>query len=473
MPSNGTISEQLADYVTGMTIGDLPTEVVDKTKLCILDTIGCMLAGSRDEVGIRITAHALRYGLPGPCTVFGHPEAVGPEHAALANGTTAHVLEWDDGHRPSDNHIAGAVVPAALAIAQATEASGAELLLGVTLGYDVMGRVGEAVCLPRQGQFFHGNGTCGVFGAAAAAGKLLGLNAGQLANALGIAGDGASGLREFRPTGADCKSLHVGRAAQTGVTAAFLAAEGFHGSATILEGQYGFCSAMTPEARPELIGVELGQRFAVLESGFKVHACVGTLALPVDAALWLRKEHDIDPGSIQRIKVALPDSVRGDHMLRQRPPPDVGNARFSISFTVAAAFHDGEVTHRQVSRAGLANPGIAALEERVEYVADPEVEAIFRAQKRDEPFFFTPCAVEVECGGRSYRRLERTPLGYDPQQRGLNEAQVEAKFRSAVDMLLSAPSGDRVVDWVFGLDNGSKVGDFAGLIEYEAMSPRG
>ncbi len=462
---NQTISERLADYVTGMKIGDLPSEVVDKTKLCILDTIGCMLAGSRDEVGVRIIAHALRYGPPGPCTVFGHLRSLGPEHAALANGTLAHVLEWDDGHRPSGNHIGGVVVPAALTMAQAIGASAPELLLSVTLGYDVMGRVGEAVCLPRNVTPFHGNGTVGVFGAAAAAGRLLGLNAGQLANALGIAGDGASGLREFpRPNGMDCKPLHVGRAAQTGITAALLAAEGFQGPDTILEGRAGFCAAMTPEARLELICLELGQRFAVLESGFKVHACMGQFTA-IDAALWLRKEYDLDPASIQRIKIAMPVSARiNDPVRKQRHPSNVGNARYSIPFTVAAALIDGEVTHRQISRTRLADPVIAALAERVEFVSDPEVEAIFVAQKRDEPYFHIPLSVEVECGGHSYRRLERTPFGYDPQQRGLTQAQAVAKFRSMVDGVLSETQADRVVDWVLGLDNGSAVAHLSSLL---------
>ncbi|MBI2986719.1 MAG: MmgE/PrpD family protein [Deltaproteobacteria bacterium] len=462
MPSNGTISERLAEYVAGMAIGDLPLEVVAKTKQCILDTIGCMLRGSRDEVGARITAHALRYGSPGPCTVFGRSGSVGPEHAALANGTLAHVLEWDDGHRPSDNHMSGAVVPVALAMAQARGASGSELLLSVTLGYDVAGRVGEAVCLPRKGRPFHGNGTVGVFGSAAAAGRLLGLNAGQLANALGVAGDGASGLAEWRSSGMDCKPFQVGRAAQTGITAALLAAEGFQGPATILEGRYGFCAAMTPEPRPELICAELGQRFAVVESGFKVHACLGGNFTAVDAALWLRKEYHLDPGSIQRIKVALPEWYRDDHARKHRPPPTIGTARCSISFTVAAALHDGEVTYRQISRDKLADPGIAALEERVELVLDPEVQEIFEAQKRDDPFFFVPCAVEVECRGRSYRRLERTPFGYDPK-RGLTQEQVVAKFRTLVDGVLSEAQADRAVEWVFGLDNGSKVADLSSL----------
>lgn len=471
MSSNGTILEQLADYVTGMTIGDLPHEVVDKTKLCILDTIGCALRGSRDEVAVRTAAHALRHGPSGPCNVFGHSGSVGPEHAALANGTSAHILEWDAGHRPSDNHLGGVVVPAALAMAQVTGASGPEFLLSVTLGYDVMGRVGDAVCLPRnrtpgKWQRFHGTGTTGGFGSAAAAGKLLGLTPRQLTNALGIAGDAASGLREISPTGVECFGLHAGRASQTGVTAALLASEGLQGPATILEGQHGFCNAMTPEARPELICVELGQRFAVVESGFKVHASHGGgLFTAIDAALWLRQEHNLDPASIQRITAVLPESARDHYAHQQRPPPSVTTARFSVSFTVAAALHDGEVTHRQLSQDRLADPGIAALEQRVEFSTDPEVQEIFDAQKRDEPFFFTPCALEIESGGRTYRRLERTPLGYDPLERGLTQAQVVAKFRSVVDGLLSTASADRVIDWVFGLDRDSRVGDLDGVLE--------
>src|SRR6478672_5413650 len=110
MTAGSPIAERLGDYVAGMELGDLPAEVVEKTRLCILDTLGCMLAGAGDEVGERITAHALRHGPAGPCSVFGATGLVGPEHAGLANGTTAHVLEWDDGHRPSGNHIGCSVV---------------------------------------------------------------------------------------------------------------------------------------------------------------------------------------------------------------------------------------------------------------------------------------------------------------------------------------------------------------------------
>lgn len=462
MPAEATLVEQLGEYVANSAIGDLPQAVLEKAKLCILDTLGCMLAGAGDEVGERITAYAVHHGPGGPCTVFGSAGSVHPEYAALANGTTAHTLEWDDGHRPSGNHIGCVVVPAALAMAQARGATGPELVLAVAVGYDVMGRVGEAVCLPRNATPFHGNGTTGVFGAAAACGKLLGLDARQLANALAIAGDGASGLREFpRPNGADCKPLHVGRAAQTGVTAAYLAAGGFRGPDTILEGAAGFCVAMTPEPRPELICIDLGTRFALMESGFKVHACVGTLALPVDAALWLRQTYDIDAGAIERIVVAFPRSQMDGFARRQRPPQNAGNARFSVSFVVAAALYTGEVTHRQVSRAGLANHDIAALEQKLEFAIDPEVDAIYAAQSRQERYFFIPCAVDVQVRGRRYRRLERTPLGYDPNGRGLDREQVVAKFRSACLGALSPAQMDRAIDWVSGLDAGSSISGLA------------
>jgi len=459
MRSNQTISQQVAEYVTKMTVGDLPPEVIAKTKLCILDAIGCMVAGSQDRVSTIVAKHIKRQGANGTCTLFGHPGCVGPEAAALANGIAAHVLELDDGHRPSDNHLGCVVVPAALAMAQATEAPAAEFLLSASLGYDVMGRVGEAVLLPRQRLPFHGTATTGVFGSAAAAGRLLGLTSAQLVNALGVAGDGASGLGEYRGIGADCKPLHAGRAAQAGITAALLAAEGYQGPPRIFEGQHGFCNAFAGEPRPELICAELGQRFAVLESGFKVHASTGGTFTAIDAALWLRKEYRLQPHSIRRIKIALPRWARERPGAAEkfRHPKSVGESRQSILFVVAAAFHDGEVTHCQHTSAKLVDPGIAALEERIEFTTDREVEEIFNATRLDAQFF-VPCALEVDCGERVYRRLERTPRGYNPD-RSLSQAEVVGKFRSLAKGVLSEPQTDRLIDWALGLDSGSQMRD--------------
>ena len=460
-----TLSQQLAAYVTGSRYEAFSPELIAKTKQVILDTIGCMAAGSRDDVGRMIAAHVLREGPPGPCTVFGHPQRVGPAYAGLANGTTAHALELDDGHRPSGNHQGCAVVPAALAMAEATKASGRDVLSAVILGYDVEGRVGEAVCLPRNATPFHGNGTVGCFGTATAAGHLQGLDTEQLADALGIAGDGASGLREFpRPNGADCKPLHVGRAVQTGIVAAQLAAGGFHGPDTILEGKAGFCAAMTPQPRLELIVRDLGERFAVMESGFKVYACIGNHT-PIEAALWLRRTHAINPDTITHVRIGLPKAGRIEHY-SQKHPQNVSSARFSLSFIIASALLYGEVSQRQMSRAGLADSRVAALEDKTELVHDQEAEEAYAEQDPEAPFLFIPSSVDIETAGAHYRRIERTPSGYDPNSRGLSQEELVAKFHWVVRDVLTTHSAERVVNWVMGLDAQSRIEDLAGLFEY-------
>lgn len=425
MERQATQSEALARYAAGLDLGAVPEAVRRKAVLCILDTIGCIIGGAAERAG-RIVAGAAARGAAGPCTLFGRPERVGIEGAALANGNAAHILELDDGHRPSDNHLGCVVVPAALAAAEHVGASGAELLRSVIAGYDVMGRIGQAVCLPRMGTPFHGTAATGGFGAAAAAGLLLGLAEGQLAHAFGIAGTGASGLREAFTSGGDCKALQVGRAGWTGINAVLLAAAGLEGPREILEGRYGVLDALTPAARPELVTADLGQRFAVMESAFKVHAACGILFTAIDACLALRAEHGLDPASIERIEVAAPGWVRDDPVFARLRPETVGQARFSIPFVVAAALAKGEVSPRQLSAEGMADPATRALEGKVRIVADAEVDRIFEATKEDD-FFFYPSAIRIVAGGREVRRLERSPRGYD-LRRALGAEEVVAKF---------------------------------------------
>jgi 2-methylcitrate dehydratase PrpD len=464
-----TLVQQLAEHVVRTARGNLPEGVLDKAALCVIDAIGCMLIGSKDRVARTVADHAVQRGAMGPSTIVGRSIRVGPEYASAANGTAAHLPEWDDGHRPSGDHLGSVVVPAAMAMAEAVDASVADLLLAVVVGYDAMGRVGESVALPRgEGRYFHGNGVNGGFGAAAAAAKLLGLTNVQVMNALAIAGDGASSLREFRPTGTDMKAFHEGRAAYTGITAAYLAAAGMRGSETIFEGHSGYCGAISPQPRPQLIVAELGNRFAIIETGFKVYPCLGTLQLPVEAVLLLRSEHRIDPASIRRITIALPDWARSTYDVeeesQQRRPTTLGNARFSMSFTVAAALMDGELTQRQFTEQKLLDPQILALEAVMNFVHDEEVEGIFRAQSADEPFFFVPVAVTIEARGKNFRKLVRSPEGYDPKGRGLTPERVLAKFHSIADSELSQATANEITERILGMSDRAKVTDTIRLL---------
>jgi 2-methylcitrate dehydratase PrpD len=345
------------------------------------------------------------------------------------------------------------------------DADGSALLLAVVLGYDAMGRVGEAVCLPRGGgRYFHGNGVNGVFGAAAAAGKLLGLDDQKMASALAIAGDGASGLREWAPTGADVKGLHVGRADHTGITAAYLAAAGLEGSRTVFEGRSGFLGAISPQPRPERVVMDLGTRFAVIEAGFKLYPCVGTLHLPIEAALALRREHSLDATTVDRIRIGLPAWARSEYEDRQRPPRTPGNARFSMSYVVAAALVDGEVAPRHFTAEKIADPALLGLEARAEFVTDAEADEIFTQQKKDETYFFIPCALEIDAAGRTYRRLVRRPIGYDPLERALSDEQLTAKFRLATRGILPEQKTEGLIEWTRGLDQGARIDQLDALL---------
>jgi 2-methylcitrate dehydratase PrpD len=467
---NETMSQTWSRYVLTTKFESLPSEVVEKTEQIILDTIGCMLEGSRDRAGAAAVLYGARFGHKGgKCSIFGRPELVDPEHASLANGTCAHVLELDDGHRPSDNHLGGVLVPAAVAVAQHIGASAKELLMAVTLGYDVMGRIGEAVMLPRISSMFHLTGTTGVFGSAAATGRLMGFSQEQLVNAFGIAGDGAAALKEFQTppfTGMDTKPLHSGRAAQTGMTAAFMAAGGFEGPTTILEGPKGFCVVMTAQNRPHLICRDLGTRFAVIESGFKLHSCPGgACAIAVDAALELRKEHRIDHRKVTKIRIAIPawTATPGFERLRHFLPDTSGRARFSYPFLVASALIDGEVTHLQLVPEKMKDPDILRLQGVTEFYDDPEVQAISDKLGREDPYYYAPARVEVHHDGAVHARLERTPLGYD-SQRPLTREQVIDKFRRLVVDVLSKRKQDDLVEWAFGLHTKSKVDRLAAIL---------
>ncbi|HEY2326919.1 MAG TPA: MmgE/PrpD family protein [Gaiellaceae bacterium] len=438
------IASALGDYVTRD--NSFPAAVLDHARLAVLDTIGCIIGATRTVPGRRILMYTDLHGATGPTTTVGLATGRRAEDSALANGTLAHMLEFDDGHRPSDNHLGCVVVPAAFAMAEETGANLGQLLDSVVVGYDVMGRAGEATLLPRNRSAFHGTGTTGVFGAAAVAARMLGLDAAQTAHALGIAGTAAAGLRESSRTGPDCKPLHAGRAAQNGIAAATLASLGYEGPLTIFEGERGFCRAMCAEPRPALLLDALGERFSVREAGFKVHSTCGVLFNVIDAVLELRGRNDFDVRPPETITVGVPSWIAEEASFLRRRPSSPGEARFSIPFSVAAAIADGEVSPLQMQPEKLTDPKIAELEVRVQWEVDDEVDQIYLARK-DESFFFYPASVTFERDGTAERVLSTNPRGYDPAI-PLSQEEVATKFYSTVRGIVSDADASRVADFV-------------------------
>src|SRR5712672_3248435 len=234
---------RLAEYAAGLRYEDLPKEVVAAAKDAIIDTIAACICGSALPWSRIIIDYAERTGPGGVSRILGRGSAVQAPAAALANGALAHAFELDSLTRPGAGaHPGATVLPPALAISQEQGSSGRDLIAAFVAGNEVMIRIGRATGHTNEARGFHAPGTTGPFGGAVAAGHLLGLDAAKMTNALGIAGSLSCGLLEFAKsgTGAMVKRLHLGRAAESGVLAAGLAADGFTGPVSVLEGEFGF-----------------------------------------------------------------------------------------------------------------------------------------------------------------------------------------------------------------------------------------
>jgi 2-methylcitrate dehydratase PrpD len=464
------IAVRLAEYVA--TASSFPPEVVERARIAVLDTLGCMLGATQTGPGRLILGHVAGRSTEGASTVIGLHRARGATDAALANCTLAHMLELDDGHRPSDNHLGCVIVPTAIAVGEETGASAEACLEAIIVGYDVMGRVGESTCLPRKRNPFHGTGTTGVFGAAAVAARLHGLSADRAAHALAIAGTAAAGLRESAKTGPDCKPLHAGRASQQGIESAELAAIGYEGPLTIFEGRNGFCAATSSEPRPELISRDLGHRFAIQESGIKVHSTCGSLFTALDGVLDIRRLHGIDDPLPTGVRVSIPSWQLDDVAFSRRRPRTGAEAHFSIPFAVAAAIVDGEYSPRQLTPQKLKSPALAALEEIVELVPDNEVDAIFEQTKAD-PFYFSPAAVEIDHNGRTYRCVNRSPRGYDADRRPLTTEEVVRKFRSTVAGVVDDDTATTIADRALAFGEQSTVIELTAPVRHGIVDVEG
>ena len=282
------LTRQLASFLSTARYGDLPPRVVAETGRTVLDWLGSALAGSIEPPARFAQKVVGRLGISRDATVFSalRSSAAG---AALANGVASHILEFDDIHKASTVHAAAPIIPAALAVAEREHTDGRAFLLAVALGYEAALRIGEAVN-PSHYRFWHPTGTAATFGAAAAAGSLLKLDARQMLDALGSAGTQAAGLWEFNADGAMSKHLHPGKAAFNGVLSADLAREGFTGATRILEGERGFFRAMSATHDASRITDGLGTRWKILENCYKLYSCCGHIHTAIDAALAIREQ---------------------------------------------------------------------------------------------------------------------------------------------------------------------------------------
>ena len=363
---------ELARYAAALRYEDLPREVVACAKDAIIDTVGACICGSALPWSRIVIDYAERTGPGGTSRILGRGGAVQAPAAALANGALAHAFELDSLTRPGAGaHPGATVLPPALAVAQQPDvkASGRDLIAAFVAGNEVMIRIGRATGHTNEARGFHAPGTTGPFGAAVACGHLLGLDVDKMANAIGIAGSLAGGLLEFaRGDGGMVKRLHLGRASEAGVLAASLAAAGFEGPKTVLEGEFGFLRVFCTEFQEAALTRNLGHEYVTLSTVLKRYPVHATAHAAVRAARDLQAEHGFIGADVEAITVTGNKRMVERHAIRE--PTDLMLAQYSIPFCVALALFREARDPESYDESALLDPEIRALCRRVRVVPE-------------------------------------------------------------------------------------------------------
>jgi 2-methylcitrate dehydratase PrpD len=361
---------RLARYAAALRYEDLPAEVVGCAKDCIIDTIAAAICGSALPWSRIVIDYAERTGPGGASRILGRGSAVQAPAAALANGALAHAFELDALTRPGAGaHPGATVLPPALAIAQQEGAGGRALIAAFVAGNEAMIRIGRATGHTNEARGFHAPGTTGPFGAAVACGHLLGLDTARMTNALGIAGSLAGGLLEFaRGDGGMVKRLHLGRASEAGVLAASLAAAGFAGPKTVLEGEFGFLHVFCDAFDASELTRGLGDDYVTLSTVLKRYPAHATAHAALKAVRDLQAEHRFAGDDVERITVTGTRRMVERHNIAE--PADLMLAQYSIPFCLALALYREARDPESYDAGALADPRIRALARRVRLVEE-------------------------------------------------------------------------------------------------------
>ncbi|MCO5089574.1 MmgE/PrpD family protein [Bosea sp. (in: a-proteobacteria)] len=366
------VSHQLAAFAAGLTYDALPASTVGATKRLLLDGIGCLLHGTRGEPG-QIAWQSitrLRHGSgEGPATAVIGGKRISVHDAAFVNGITLYSVGVNDIHKDSYSHPGGCVVPVILAVGEWLDAPGTDMLPAMAAGYDVMGRLGRAVGEAHWARGFHPTGTLGPFGATAAAGRLLGLDAATMNSALGIAGSQSSGLKAFQSDGSLTMIFHAGRSAQNGVEAAVLAQQGFVGPGAVIEDPQGFVAVTAGGSPLDPVTQALGQSFEVERTSFRpFYGCTLTITSSGATAEIMRRNPG-RAGEVAEIEVRCHPHIIDD--VGNDDPRTQLAARLSLEYNVALVVHRGDVVVADITEQDLWEPGIRNLLPLIRLTPDP------------------------------------------------------------------------------------------------------
>lgn len=449
-------TEQIARFVVETNYSSIPGEAVGVAKNAILDGLGVMLAGATEPAGKIIVQHVKELGGVPQAGVVAHSFKTSAPQAALANGTMAHALDYDDVIILMMGHPTVTVLPVVLALGEMHHDTGRNVLEAYIIGVEVEARIGSGIGRRHYAVGWHSTATLGTLGAAAAAAKMLGLGVMETRIALGIAASEASGLRQN--FGTMTKPFHAGNAAKNGIVAAMLAQKGFTADESILENPFGFCRVLGGEGEYnlELMTKSLGNPFAIIKPGLdmKPYPCCRFTHRCIDAILRIIEEHH--PAAEEVAEVVCQTGPESPQVLIHHRPKTPLEGKFSMEYCMARALLDGEIRIGQFTEEKVLEPRVQELLQRVKYV-HPE-----GAERQRLPEVVTV----RRHNGKQYSQEILAAKG--APENPLTIAELKAKYRDCASLVLPLEATERSLEMIDHLEEIRDITELAELSTFKA-----
>lgn len=443
MSLRSDVTRALAEWIVDCDLEKIPAEVQREGVRTFVNWLGCAVGGARHETVDRALAAVTPFSGQPTSTVLGRGEKLDALHAALLNGITSHVLDYDDTHLKTIIHPAGPVASALMAVAETRRVSGRDFLNALIVGVEVECRIGNSIYPHHYDRGWHITGTAGVFGAAAAVGRLLGLSVQQMTWALGIAATQSSGFREM--FGTMCKSFHPGRAAQNGTLAAYMAQADFDSSERAIEAPRGFANVMSDKQDYEEILGGLGETWEAGLNSYKPFACGIVIHPTIDGCIQFREELGDDVSNISHVELVAHPLVLE---LTGKTEPKTGlEGKFSVFHSAAAALLRGDGSPTAFTDEAVNHPDLVAMRRKVEVTTDT---ACHEAS--------VTITVTLEDGRRLQKHIE-SAIG--SLEKPLTNEQIDTKFRGQAALVIGERACEALLEQAWSLPEMASVGELA------------
>lgn len=449
-----TISNYFADFAVQLGFEDIPDKSVRNIKNHIIDCIGVGLAGAKQETPeICFQVFQEKSGTP-ESSVYAHKLKLPSTDAAFINGTATHSIELDDGSSGSQVHPGACIVPTVLATCEQGDHGGKDFILASLIGYEITIRLAKSMFPHHRRLGFHPTGTCGTFGAAAAAGKMIGLNKKEMINAFGLAGTFASGIREGTGPELMMKRLHAGKAASNGILSALLAKKGFQAPESIFDGDNGFLKLFSKEYDPNILLENLGQNFITDESYYKAYACCRHIHAPIDSLLGIMETNQFELRDVKEINVKI---YKEGTFYKEDRPQSVLDAQFSLPYVLAVVLKEKRALIDQFSEEKFKDEEILSIASKVTVEFDQDLDNEFIKTKKRAHIL----RIELQDGRIFENRVNypkgsfKNPFSYDD---------VVTKFMDLSTIAVSKEKALKIIEFIDNLESKLSIEELINLL---------